>query len=93
VNYCGRFYGQMSDGTPLPKILSLEGLLGILADLPPGLSELGCHPGEGNDLDTMYAAERAREVEVLCDPRVRSALPALSIELSSFQDVPAILAT
>ena len=88
VSYCGNFYGQMADGTPLPEILSVGGLLRILSELPPGVSELGCHPGEGSDLDTMYRDERAQEVRVLCDPRVRDALPSLGIELRSFRDLP-----
>ncbi len=88
VRYCGDFYGQTDDGTPLPEILCVEGLVRILEGLPPGVTELGCHPGLGDDLDTMYRAERAREVEVLCDPAVRRALADLGIELLSFQDLP-----
>jgi chitin disaccharide deacetylase len=87
VRYCGNFYGQMADGTPLPEILSVEGLLQILRDLPPGVTELGCHPGEASDLITMYRDERAQEVRVLCDARVRDALPGLGIELRSFGDL------
>ncbi len=89
LSYCGNFYGQMADGTPLPEILSVEGLLRILRELPPGVSELGCHPGDAGDLDTMYRDERAQEVRVLCDPRLRDALPGLGIELRSFRDLPA----
>jgi len=88
VRYCGAFYGQTADGTPLPDFLSPEGLVRILAGLPPGVTELGCHPGEGDDLDTMYRAERAREVEVLCSARVRAALGELGIELCSFGSAP-----
>jgi predicted glycoside hydrolase/deacetylase ChbG (UPF0249 family) len=88
VCYCGNFYGQMGDGTPLPEVLSVEGLLQILRELPPGTTELGCHPGDGGDLDTMYRNERAQEVRVLCDPLVRGALAGLGIELRSFRDLP-----
>jgi chitin disaccharide deacetylase len=84
VRYCGSFYGQTPQGSPLPDVLCPEGLLRILNDLPSGVTELGCHPGLDNDLQTMYGAERAREVEVLCDPQVRTALPAMGIELCSF---------
>ena len=86
VRYCGSFYGQTPQGSPLPDVLCPQGLLRILNDLPPAVTELGCHPGLDNDLQTMYGAERAREVEVLCDPRVRTALPAMGIELCSFHD-------
>jgi predicted glycoside hydrolase/deacetylase ChbG (UPF0249 family) len=88
VRYFGGFYGQTDDGTSLPEILSPEGLVRILAELPPGVTELGCHPGEADDLDTMYRDERAREVEVLCSERVRAALAEMGIELGSFAALP-----
>ena len=84
VHYCGRFYGQTERGSPYPEGISVNGLLTILKDLPPGLTELGCHPGMADDLDTMYKAEREQEVKVLCDPRVRNAIVAMGIELCSF---------
>jgi predicted glycoside hydrolase/deacetylase ChbG (UPF0249 family) len=88
VGYCGGFYGQTDEGEPWPEILSVEGLLRILRELPRGVTELGCHPGDGSDLDSAYRDERAQEVRVLCDPRVRDALPALDIELRSFGAIP-----
>jgi predicted glycoside hydrolase/deacetylase ChbG (UPF0249 family) len=84
IRYCGDFYGQGADGTPYPEILTVEYLTRILAGLPPGTTEFACHPGEAEELDTMYRQERAREVEVLCDPRTRAALAALGFELRSF---------
>lgn len=92
IAYCGRFYGQTEAGEPLPEVLSSAGLLQILRELPAGITELSCHPGEGEELgtmNTMYRSERAIEVAVLCDERVRAALPALGIELRSFADLPA----
>lgn len=71
VRYCGDFYGQMTDGTPLPGSISVAAIMQILAALEPGTTELACHPGYAPDLDTMYRDERASEVDVLCDPRVR----------------------
>ena len=59
-------------------------MLRILSELPPGVTELGCHPGEGGDLDSAYRDERAREVATLCDPGVRAAADALGVELKSF---------
>ena len=88
VGYCGSFYGQTDEGEPWPEILSVEGLLRILRELPPGVTELGCHPGDGSDPDSGYRDERAQEVRILCDPRVRDALPALDIELRSFGAIP-----
>ena len=87
VRYCGDFYGQSAEGAQLPELISVDHLLTILAALPTGCTELGCHPGEGNDLETMYVSERAKEVKVLCDPRVRAAIAAMEIELWSFNDI------
>jgi predicted glycoside hydrolase/deacetylase ChbG (UPF0249 family) len=91
VRYCGDFYGQTAEGIPFPDAISVDRLLRILETLPPGFTELGCHPGAGNDLDTMYSSERAEEVKVLCDPRVRASLTTMRIELRSFRNIPAYL--
>lgn len=89
VRYCGDFYGQTPEGFPLPNSITAEALIHILMELPPGITELACHPGEGDDLNTMYRAERAWEVAVLCEPRVRTALNASGIELHSFANLSA----
>jgi len=87
IRYCGDFYGQDSDGSPLPARISVDGLLGILADLPEGVVELCCHPAAAADLDTMYRAERRQELAALCDPRIRGAVEKLGIKLCSFRDI------
>jgi predicted glycoside hydrolase/deacetylase ChbG (UPF0249 family) len=91
VRYCGDFYGQTAEGIPFPDAISVDGLLKILETLPPGFTELGCHPGAENDLDTMYSSERAEEVKVLCDPHVRASIVDMRIELCSFRNIPACL--
>jgi predicted glycoside hydrolase/deacetylase ChbG (UPF0249 family) len=85
VRYCGQFYGQTDEGASLPEAIGIDGLLGILAELPVGCTELACHPGEGDDLNSTYLRERCREVQTLCDPRVRAALDAAAIRLISFR--------
>jgi predicted glycoside hydrolase/deacetylase ChbG (UPF0249 family) len=84
VRYCGDFYGQEGTGKPLPENISVDTLLNILAALPPGITELGCHPGDGRGLDSMYRNERIVEVGVLCHPRIHEAIVAMGIELRSF---------
>jgi len=84
VHYRGDFYGQTVEGSPIPDRITVDELIRILAGLPPGYTELGCHPGFATDLDTMYREKRSQEVSVLCDPRVRAALVSLEIELRSF---------
>jgi chitin disaccharide deacetylase len=89
IHYRGDFYGQTADGRPTPDAISVGALINILETLPPGCTELGCHPGDGNGLDTMYCRERAEEVKVLCDPQVRTFIVAKGIELCSFLNLPA----
>lgn len=87
VRYRGDFYGQDGKGEPLPDLISVERLLAILETLPPGITELGCHPGAAIDLDTVYRDERLQELRALCDPRVRLALANSGIELCSFLEL------
>lgn len=87
IRYCGDFYGQSADGKPLAGAVGVEALVKILRELPPGWTELGCHPGQGNDLETMYGVEREQEMATLCDPAVRAAVEVFGIELRSFCDL------
>jgi predicted glycoside hydrolase/deacetylase ChbG (UPF0249 family) len=87
VRYCGNFYGQTATGDPWHQGISVEALLQLLAELAPGITELGCHPGSGNDLETMYLREREQEVTVLCDRRVQQAIASERICLWSFHGI------
>jgi chitin disaccharide deacetylase len=91
VEYCGDFYGQTGEGDPYPEGISLEGLLRTIQNLPSGITELGCHPGEDVQLDSVYRTERMQEVAVLCHPQVRAALESNGVALRSFADVPRLL--
>jgi predicted glycoside hydrolase/deacetylase ChbG (UPF0249 family) len=81
--YCGDFYGQTGKGAPWPEGITVDAFMRIVAALPTGVTELSCHPGEGDDFNSVYRSERAQEVRVLCDPRVQSALAAQLINLVS----------
>jgi predicted glycoside hydrolase/deacetylase ChbG (UPF0249 family) len=87
VKYCGSFYGQTATGEPWRESITVDALLRILAELPSGVTELGCHPGMGIDLDSMYLHEREQETAVLCDPRIRQAIASEDIVLCSFHDI------
>ncbi len=87
VSYCGSFYGQADDGTTVHDVISVDGLIRILETLPPGCTELACHPASERDLQTLYSQERLEELKVLCDPRVRAALIAKGIVLRSFANI------
>ncbi len=88
VQYCGDFYGQTGEGEPYPEGISLEGLLKTIERLPAGVTELGCHPGDDETLDSVYRLERLQEMAVLCDPRVRLSLESNQVRLCSFADMP-----
>jgi chitin disaccharide deacetylase len=84
VRYVGDFFGQDHYGAPLPGAIGVDNLVALICDLEAGVTELGCHPGEGDDLESSYVAERPIEVETLCDSRVRQALDRQGVELRSF---------
>ena len=88
VRYFAKFYGQWGGETHLEHI-SAESLARMLAtDIADGITELSCHPGYVDpDLATGYAAEREAELRALCDPAVRHALAAGSIQLVSYHDL------
>jgi chitin disaccharide deacetylase len=86
VRYCGAFYGQSRGGESCLDSITPETLIALIRGLPPGTTELACHPARGTDLDSMYCRERPLEFEALCDPRVRAAIAAEKIELRSFRD-------
>ena len=87
VQYCGDFYGQSETGESFPELISVESLLRIIESLPPGTSELCCHPAATADLQTMYAAERVLELQSLCDQRAIEALTRKAIPLLSFSEL------
>ena len=87
VGYVGEFYGQTAEGISLPEVISVDGLINILRELPEGISELGCHPGFADGLDTMYRSEREQEIKVLCDAQIKETIAAAGIELCSFANL------
>jgi predicted glycoside hydrolase/deacetylase ChbG (UPF0249 family) len=87
VAYCGGFYGQSDRGEPAPELVAADALVGLLESLPDGITELLCHPAREVDFETSYGDERVRELETLCDPRVREAVRRCGIELRSFGEI------
>lgn len=81
VNWLGGFYGQTGTGEPLPEAILTDALVDLIERLPPGVTELACHPGLDAELDSPYRLERIREVEALCDPRLRRVLEAHDVKL------------
>ncbi len=69
---------------------TLETLLDLLRSLPPGVSELMCHPGHA-DAELLaasgYAHEREAELAILTDPRPRAIIEVYAIRLATFSDL------
>lgn len=87
INFCGHFYGQSARGDAYPDLISPDSLSRILQSLPPGITELACHPATAVDFESSYARERLIEHASLCDPRVLKAAVASGLKLISFNDL------
>lgn len=57
VHYHGGFFGQNTEGSPLPDQITADALVRMVSRLPAGVTEFGCHPGFATDIDTMYREE------------------------------------
>ena len=79
VRHCPDYYGEHAIG--------VESLLELLGRLEEGDTELGCHPGYADGLESRYSAPREREIETLTDPRVRERLAELGIELIGWREL------
>jgi len=86
LRYEGGFYGQSGRGEPYPEGISAEALCALLRALPPGATELGCHPAIDDDSGSSYAAERTVETATLCDPQVCATLEREGIALRSYRN-------
>ena len=89
IRHCGEFYGQTAQGEPLHDRIGIAAMIALLDRLPDGLTELACHPGYGEGLDSMYAAERMLELRTLCAPAVRDAAARRHVQLLSFGELEA----
>jgi hopanoid biosynthesis associated protein HpnK len=70
--------------------VSEEYVLGILRDLPAGLSELYCHAALSDEEARRWRPadyESERELEALASPRVREAVEKQGIRLTTYRDL------
>jgi predicted glycoside hydrolase/deacetylase ChbG (UPF0249 family) len=47
IRYERSFYGRDEDGAPAPDLISPQHLIDLIETLPPGWTEIGCHPATG----------------------------------------------
>ena len=75
-------------GLELPDPHHAHDLVGVLATLPEGLTELMVHPGDGSadpEVPDRLRRARARSTAALCAPEVREALDRHGIRLTTFR--------
>ena len=87
ARYLGDFYGQSREGDSFPELVSARALSRLLSELPPGITELGCHPAAALDFNSTYRDERLAELAALCDPSVADAMKSNHLRLISFHDI------
>jgi predicted glycoside hydrolase/deacetylase ChbG (UPF0249 family) len=87
VRYVGDFYGQDEHGEAYHEGITPGALERIVRGVGAGVTEVACHPGFDEELNTMYRVERAMEVAALCDERVRRAVEESGVTLVSFGEV------
>ena len=87
IGYCGDFHGETGRGEPHAEGITVESLVAIIERLPAGVTELACHPGDGEpaDLPTSYGAPRVVELRALCAPAVRDAVERNGVVLTTFE--------
>jgi predicted glycoside hydrolase/deacetylase ChbG (UPF0249 family) len=79
IRYERSFYGR--------DAISPEHLMALIEVLPPGWTEIGCHPAAGPVPISSYDAERQIELATLRDPGVKSLLNVSDVQLCSFAQV------
>ena len=79
IRYEGGFHGR--------DAISPEKLMDLIRALPPGWTEIGCHPAAGPVPTSSYDTERPIELETLRDPRVTDLLNVTGVRLCSFAQV------
>ncbi len=90
IRYCGDFYGQTATGEARPDSITVDALVWSLVNLEQGVTELACHPGYAEDVDTIYQKERGVEVRTLCADEVRAVFADQHIQLTSFDSLAAV---
>lgn len=80
IRYERNFYGR--------DAISPEHLMALIEALPPGWTEIGCHPAAGPVPGSSYDAERQIELATLRDPRVKDLLNVSDVRLCSFAQAP-----
>lgn len=84
IRYERSFYGRGPNREPQLEAISPNHLIDLIETLPPGWTEIGCHPAAGPVPISSYDSERRVELRALCDPRVKILLNVRDVRLCSF---------
>lgn len=87
IRYEGSFFARDREGRPVPGAISPKHLIELIRVLPPGWTEIGCHPAAGSVPSSSYDAERRIELETLRDPQVKNLCNVSDVQLCSFAQV------
>ena len=79
IRYERSFYGR--------DAISPRHLIESIRNLPPGWTEIGCHPAAGPVPTSSYDAERQAELRTLCDLSIREGLNVTNVKLCNFAQV------
>jgi predicted glycoside hydrolase/deacetylase ChbG (UPF0249 family) len=88
VRYEGSFYGQSGKGERFPEGITPARLEELISALPPGWTEIGCHPAAGFVPTSSYDAERQVELATLRDPGVKTLLNVRNVNLCTYAQAP-----
>jgi predicted glycoside hydrolase/deacetylase ChbG (UPF0249 family) len=75
------------NGIAVPSLLSKESMLKFIQQLPPGTTELMCHPGYPSSGNLFSNSDREKELLILTDKDIMSEIKMNNIELISFSDI------
>jgi len=88
VRYEGGFYGQSGKGEPFPEGITPERLIELIEALPPGWTEIGCHPAAGPVPTSSYDEERQIELATLRAQGVKNLLNVRNVNLCTYAQAP-----
>jgi predicted glycoside hydrolase/deacetylase ChbG (UPF0249 family) len=75
------------NGIAVPSLLSKESMLKFIQQLPPGTTELMCHPGYPSAGNPFSNSDREKELLILTDKDIMSEIKKNNIELISFSGI------
>ena len=84
----GLLFPEHFAGIQFPQVGEIESLRKFFRKLPPGTTELMCHPGYRNvSLSLSSRSQHKEELAALTNPEVLAALKHEQITLISFHDL------